>query len=416
MFDNIFVPGLNGIASFVFWYPFVMSLFWIAGTLVYIWFRDKDQKIDFDQVDWPLISFLVPCYNEEDTIEETLDNLLGLDYPKKEIILINDGSKDNTAAILKMLSKKHPSIRVIQSYENRGKANALHLGAHAARGEFLLCLDSDAILDNDAPYYLIHHFLHKGERLGAVTGNPRIRNRNTLLSRMQLVEYSSIIGSIKRTQRILGKVMTVSGVVVAFRKRALIDVGLWDRDMITEDIAVSWKLQQRFWDIRYEPRALCWMLVPESLKGIWNQRVRWAQGGQEVMLRHWRVLFRWNQRRIWVVYIEQWISTIWAFAWLFVTVSLLLTAETFQQMLIWITFTSFALVFMSLIQLFISLHIDSKYDKVKRFYLWASWYPAIYWIVNTGVVMSAFPRAIASRYKGGYATWKSPDRGISRNK
>ncbi|WP_366249315.1 hypothetical protein [Terribacillus aidingensis] len=65
MFDNIFVPGLNGIARFVFWYPFLMSL-WIAGTLVYIWFRDKDQKIDFEKVDWPLISFLVPCYKEED--------------------------------------------------------------------------------------------------------------------------------------------------------------------------------------------------------------------------------------------------------------------------------------------------------------------------------------------------------------
>ncbi|MEK1828459.1 glycosyltransferase family 2 protein [Priestia megaterium] len=164
--------------------------------------------------------------------------------------------------------------------------------------------------------------------MGAVTGNPRIRNRNTLLSRIQLVEYSSIIGSIKRTQRILGKIMTVSGVVVAFRKKALVDVGLWDRDMITEDIAVSWKLQQRFWDIRYEPRALCWMLVPETLKGIWNQRVRWAQGGQEVMLRHWKVLLKWKQRRIWVVYLEQWISTLWSFAWLFVTIMLLVTASS----------------------------------------------------------------------------------------
>ncbi|MGV2687283.1 glycosyltransferase, partial [Clostridium perfringens] len=120
----------------------------------------------------------------------------------------------------------------------------------------------------------------------------------------------SIIGSIKRTQRILGKVMTVSGVIVAFRKKALMDVGMWDRDMITEDIAISWKLQKRFWDIRYEPRALCWMLVPETLKGIWKQRVRWSQGGQEVVLRHWDIFKDWRQRRLWPIYIEQILSII----------------------------------------------------------------------------------------------------------
>lgn len=414
--QHVLIPGFEKLASFVFWYPFIMSLFWIAGTLIYIRYRDRDPKVDFSTIAWPLVSFLVPCYNEEETIEETLKHLLALDYPSKEIILINDGSTDGTADILKEISRNHPEVRVIQLYENKGKANALHLGAHASKAEFLICLDSDAILDQDAPYYLIHHFLHKGERLGAVTGNPRIRNRNTLLSRIQLVEYSSIIGSIKRTQRILGKVMTVSGVVVAFRKKALVDVELWDRDMITEDIAVSWKLQQRFWDIRYEPRALCWMLVPETLKGIWNQRVRWAQGGQEVMLRHWKVLLKWKQRRIWIVYLEQWISTLWSFAWLFVTIMLLVTASSPQDMLFWFAFTSFSLVFMSLIQLFIALKIDSKYDNVKRYYVWAAWYPALYWIVNTIVVVGAFPRAIRSRVKGGYATWSSPDRGLTKSK
>ncbi|MDT2047808.1 poly-beta-1,6-N-acetyl-D-glucosamine synthase [Priestia flexa] len=414
--QHVLVPGFEKLASFVFWYPFIMSLFWIAGTLIYIRYRDRDPEFDVSTIDWPLVSFLVPCYNEEETISETLHHLLALDYPSKEIILINDGSTDGTADILKEISKKHPEVRVIQLYENKGKANALHLGAHASKAEFLICLDSDAILDQDAPYYLMYHFLHKGERLGAVTGNPRIRNRNTLLSRIQLVEYSSIIGSIKRTQRILGKIMTVSGVVVAFRKKALVDVGLWDRDMITEDIAISWKLQQRFWDIRYEPRALCWMLVPETLQGIWKQRVRWAQGGQEVMLRHWRALFQWKQRRIWIVYLEQWISTIWSFSWLFVTLVLLFTASSPQEMFLWFTFTSFALVFMSLIQLLIALKIDSKYDNVKRYYAWAAWYPALYWIVNTIVVVSAFPRAIKSRVKGGYATWSSPDRGLTKSK
>jgi poly-beta-1,6-N-acetyl-D-glucosamine synthase len=399
------------LSEFVFWYPLIMSLLWIAGSSLFFKYREKEGAISFDQIEWPLISILVPCFNEEDTIEETIKYLSNIFYPRKEIIAVNDGSTDNTSNTLRRLVKQYKELKVIDCKENRGKANALHIACHASNAEFLVCVDSDAILDSYAAHYLIYHFLHKGERLGAVTGNPRIRNRDTLISRLQIVEYASIIGAIKRTQRILGKVMTVSGVVVAFRKKALVDVGLWDRDMITEDISVSWKLQQRFWDIRYEPRALCWMLVPETISGIWKQRIRWAQGGQEVMLRHWGILLDWRQRRIWPVYLEQWVSLIWSFSWVFVTFYYLFTASTIQQLFIWITFSSFALVFMSLIQLWISLKLDSLYDNITKYYLWAAWYPVIYWILNAFIVIFAFPKAIKSRLKGGYAIWSSPDRG-----
>jgi biofilm PGA synthesis N-glycosyltransferase PgaC len=388
-----------------------MSVLWIAGSSLFFKFREKEESIDFENIDWPLISILVPCFNEEETIEETIQHLSGIYYPKKEIIAVNDGSTDDTFKILRRLAKRYQDLKVIDCQENRGKANALIIACHASKAEYLICVDSDALLDPYAAHYLIYHFLHKGERLGAVTGNPRIRNRDTLISRLQIVEYASIIGAIKRTQRILGKIMTVSGVVVAFRKKALIDVGLWDRDMITEDISVSWKLQQRFWDIRYEPRALCWMLVPETIKGIWKQRIRWAQGGQEVMMRNWRILLDSRQRRIWPVYLEQWVSLIWSFSWVFVTLFYLFSASTIQQFFIWITFSSFSLVFMSLIQLWASIRVDSKYDNIKMYYLWAAWYPAIYWILNALIVMFALPKAIKSRLKGGYATWSSPDRG-----
>ncbi|WP_286166340.1 poly-beta-1,6-N-acetyl-D-glucosamine synthase [Peribacillus frigoritolerans] len=374
-------------------------------------YREKEQKIDFENIEWPMISILVPCYNEEGTIEETIRNLAALPYPNKEIIAVNDGSSDNTITILRKLVDHYPQLKVVDFKENKGKANALHIACHASKAEYLVCVDSDALLDPYAAHYLIYHFLNKGERLGAVTGNPRIRNRDTLLSRLQLVEYASIIGAIKRTQRILGKIMTVSGVIVAFRKKALVDVGLWDRDMITEDISVSWKLQQRFWDIRYEPRALCWMLVPETITGIWKQRIRWAQGGQEVIMRNWRILLDWRHRRIWPIYFEQWISLFWSMAWGIVTIYYFVTATSVQQLLIWITFSSFALVFLSLIQLWISVKVDSAYDNITKYYFWAAWYPVIYWILNALIVMFALPKAIKSRWKGGYATWSSPDRG-----
>jgi len=403
------------LSQFIFWYPLVMSLFWIAGASLFFRYRERKNNVDFDVVEWPFVSILIPCYNEEDTIEETVKHIVKVNYPHKEIIVVNDGSTDRTADILHRLAPHYQELRVIDCKENRGKANALHIALHASKAEYLICIDSDAILDPDAPYYLIHQFFNRGERLGAVTGNPRIRNRDTLLSRLQIVEYASIIGAIKRTQRTLGKIMTVSGVVVAFRKKALVNVGLWDRDMITEDISVSWKLQEKFWDIRYEPRALCWMLVPETIKGIWKQRIRWAQGGQEVILRHWRILLNWKHRRIWPIYIEQWVSLLWSYSWVFVTIYYFVTATSVQELFIWITFSSFSLIFLSLIQLWISIKVDSPYDRILKYYLWAAWYPVIYWVLNAVIVVFAFPKAIKSRIKGGYATWTSPDRGNRMN-
>ena len=165
---------------------------------------------------------------------------------------------------------------MIHLAQNQGKAIALQAGAAAARSEFLVCIDGDALLDRDAAAYLVAPLL-ANPHVGAVTGNPRIRTRSTLIGRIQVGEFSSIIGLIKRTQRVYGRLFTISGVVAAFRKQALTDVGYWSQDMITEDIDISWKLQLKHWAIFFEPRALCWILMPETLRGLWKQRLRWRR-------------------------------------------------------------------------------------------------------------------------------------------
>lgn len=98
------------LASYVFWYPFVMSLFWIAGSILFAKRREKKIEIDFDEIDWPMISILIPCYNEEETIEETIAYMDKIAYKNKEIIAVNDGSKDRTGEILHRLAKKYDNL------------------------------------------------------------------------------------------------------------------------------------------------------------------------------------------------------------------------------------------------------------------------------------------------------------------
>lgn len=400
---------------FLFLYPLFMSLFWIIGGISFYMRRERKTlssppKLD----DEPFVSILIPCFEEDDQILETIQEVMSLNYSNFEVILINDGSTDSTEPIMWYYRKKYKRLRFVNVQQNHGKANALYYGTLAAKGEIVVTMDSDAILDENALNYMIPHFItqQNGERVGAVTGNPRIRNRSSLLAKIQFVEYSSIIGMVKRAQRIIGKIMTASGVIVAFRKRALLDIGFWDNDLIADDIGVTWKLQRRFWDVRYEPRAICWMLVPETLKGLWKQRLRWAQGGVEVLLRNIDIFKDYRQRRLFPVYIEQVLSIFWAFLWLFYFTYILLV-EFDSTLFIYGTFIALVALF----QLTIAMYMDRRYEKASmKYVIWAAWYPLFYWIVNILVLIPAVPKAfkILSKNRKEFATWSSPDRGISK--
>jgi biofilm PGA synthesis N-glycosyltransferase PgaC len=290
------------------------------------------------------------------------------------------------------------------------------MAALAARHEFLVCIDGDTLLDEHAAHWMMRHLLDSS-RVGAVTGNPRIRNRSTLLGKLQVGEFSSIIGLIKRAQRVYGRIFTVSGVIAAFRKRALLDVGYWNVDMVTEDIDVSWRLQMRHWDVRYEPNALCWLLTPETVHGLWRQRLRWAQGGSEVLLRYASGLFNWRRRRMWPVALEYVLSLVWAY--LMLVVIALWAVGKFVPLPPDLAIPSLLprwhgviLGLTCLSQFLLSLVIDRRYEtRIGRNYYWMIWYPIAYWMINTLTTVVAFPRALLKR-RGVRAVWVSPDRGL----
>ncbi|MBP5261425.1 MAG: poly-beta-1,6 N-acetyl-D-glucosamine synthase [Clostridiales bacterium] len=402
----------EGIVEFVYWYPAMMAMMWVLGSIIF--YRANERKGALPLKETPFVSILMPAHNESDILYNVVEEMTKLNYPDYEIILINDGSTDDTGEVLKNIVQMYDKVRVIDLKPNCGKANALYLGLIASKGEILVGVDADSYLDKNALRYLVSHFVNEnnGERVGAVTGNPRVRNRGSLLGKLQLCEYASIISLIKRTQRVLGKVMTVSGVCVAYRKKALLECGFWDRDMMTEDIAVTWKLEKNFWDVRYEPRALCWMLVPETVKGLWRQRKRWAEGGLEVIFRHWDIFKNWQRRRMVPVYLEQICSFFWSVCWLILTLILLIMEFTSEHVFLEYLWKSQFLSFVCLFQFAVAIWLEAHYDKNILKSTWSViWYPLIYWYVNVFITLAALFKAILPKKK--LATWKSPDRGIT---
>jgi biofilm PGA synthesis N-glycosyltransferase PgaC len=411
--------ALQSLLNFAFFYPLAMSLIWMSGGLIYFfrWERREPSRVKPPPLpSYPLVSLIVPCHNEGEHVRETIDHLAKQTYPNVEIIAVNDGSTDDTGAQLDQLMKEIPELRVLHLATNRGKATGLRAAALAAKGEYLVCVDGDALLDSYATHWLVMHML-ESPRVGAVTGNPRIRNRSTLLGRLQVGEFSSIIGLIKRAQRVYGRIFTVSGVICAFRKSALHDVGYWTTDMVTEDIDVSWRLQMRHWEIRYEPNALCWILMPETFRGLWKQRLRWAQGGSEVLLRYGLKLLRWRQRRMWLVAFEYLVSLAWSFDMAVIVVLWLLghvihMPPALHVPALFPEWNGVVLGVVCMLQFMISLLIDRRYEaRIGRNYYWMIWYPLVYWMLTTATSIVALPKAILKR-KGTLAIWTSPDRGI----
>jgi biofilm PGA synthesis N-glycosyltransferase PgaC len=413
--EQFFIVLSQVLNTFVFFYPFFMSYVWIIGALYYYfkWEREEIKLTQPPKLDsYPMVSIIVPCYNEADHIEEIIKQLHYINYPKYEIIAINDGSRDDTAKILKRLMRKSDKLRVVDFIKNQGKATGLNMAAMVSNGEYLVCIDGDSMIEPDSVTWMIRHFLNN-PRVGAVTGKPKIRNRSSILGKLQVGEFSAIIGMIKRAQSIYGKIFAVSGVVTTFRKAALHDVGYWSTNMSTEDIDVCWRLQIRHWSVKFEPHAMCWILMPETFKGLWKQRLRWAQGGAEVLLRYPHIFDYKKQRSMWLIYLEYFASISWAFAlvgsillWIAGytgSFPLGLNNTSIYGMMLGMTFV---------LQFLVSFYISSNYEKgLFRFYYWLIWYPIAYWMIIAAVSITGFIKAL-KRDREELAVWESPDRGI----
>ena len=225
----------------------------------------------------PRVTVLVPVFNEELVIVAAVRSLLALDYPAYDILIVDDGSTDETFALASTLQGQYgeTSVRVVRK-SNGGKASALNVGIAASRTPFVLCMDGDSRLTPSTLRFAMRHFVDP--RVGAVAGNVKVVNRRSLWTRLQALEYIEGLNLPRRAQGFMRAVNIVPGPLGVFRRDVLVAVGGYDSDTFAEDADLTLKVLTAGWHIVYEPRAIAWTEAPETLHDLIKQRYRWTRG------------------------------------------------------------------------------------------------------------------------------------------
>ncbi|WNZ11113.1 glycosyltransferase [Streptomyces sp. 11x1] len=233
------------------------------------------------------VSVLVPAYNEAKCIEKTVRSLVASDHPI-EVLVIDDGSSDGTAGIVEELGKDLPGVRVVRQL-NAGKPAALNRGIANARHEIIVMMDGDTVFEPSTVRELVQPFADP--RVGAVAGNAKVGNRDTLIGAWQHIEYVMGFNLDRRMYDILRCMPTIPGAVGAFRRTALERVGGMSEDTLAEDTDITMAMHRDGWHVVYAENARAWTEAPESVQQLWSQRYRWSYGTMQAIWKHRGSLF-----------------------------------------------------------------------------------------------------------------------------
>jgi cellulose synthase/poly-beta-1,6-N-acetylglucosamine synthase-like glycosyltransferase/spore germination protein YaaH/peptidoglycan/xylan/chitin deacetylase (PgdA/CDA1 family) len=237
----------------------------------------------------PLVSVLVPARDEEAAIADTVRSALASDYPALEVIVVDDGSADATAARALEAAAGDPRLHVLQQ-PNRGKAAALNLALAEAKGEIVVTIDADTAVEPQAIALLVRHFADP--TVGAVAGNVKVGNRDRWITRWQALEYVTSQNLEKRAFDLLNCITVVPGALGSWRAAILKEIGGLTPDTVAEDADLTVAVRRRGWRIRYDDGAVGWTQAPEDAKGLVAQRFRWTYGTLQAVYKHRDTLLR----------------------------------------------------------------------------------------------------------------------------
>jgi len=252
------------------------------------WIKKSRKKDETNlSKDSPLVSIVIPAYNEEKVIGKTIESLIHLNYTNKEIIVVDDGSNDRTLEVAQTYAGRK-GIRVLTK-PNRGKWHALNTGINAAKGDIVVCIDADTMLDKEAIQHLVKHF--DDPKVGAVAGNVKVGNRRRMFTKLQAIEYVTGINLYRRSESYFNAVTVVPGPIGAFRVEALKKAGLYDGDTFAEDADVTLKILKAGYKTVYEPRAIGYTEAPNNLTYLAKHRYRWYRGYLQSLMKHKDLIF-----------------------------------------------------------------------------------------------------------------------------
>jgi cellulose synthase/poly-beta-1,6-N-acetylglucosamine synthase-like glycosyltransferase/peptidoglycan/xylan/chitin deacetylase (PgdA/CDA1 family) len=230
------------------------------------------------------VSVLVPAYNEAKCIENTVRSLRASEHPI-EVIVVDDGSSDGTARIVEAMGL--PGVRVIRQL-NAGKPAALNRGLANARHDLIVMMDGDTVFEPSTVRELVQPF--GDPRVGAVAGNAKVGNRDSLIGAWQHIEYVMGFNLDRRMYDILHCMPTIPGAVGAFRRSALERVGGMSDDTLAEDTDITMAMHRDGWRVVYAEKARAWTEAPETVQQLWSQRYRWSYGTMQAIWKHRKAL------------------------------------------------------------------------------------------------------------------------------
>jgi len=248
--------------------------------------RPQPMAAPQDTVD-PLVTVIIPAYNEARVIEASVRRVLESDYRHLQIIVADDGSQDRTSAIVAEAFADDAHVELL-TLVNGGKAAALNRALQDARGSVIVALDADTQFEAETISRLVRWFADP--RIGAVAGNAKVGNRVNLVTRWQGVEYVTAQNLERRALTRLDAIMVVPGAVGAWRREALDDVGGYPEDTLAEDQDLTIAIQRKGWKIAYDEDAVAWTEAPESFRALSRQRFRWSFGTLQCLWKHCGIL------------------------------------------------------------------------------------------------------------------------------
>ncbi|CAM2787562.1 DUF2062 domain-containing protein [Paenibacillus sediminis] len=317
MFDRLTFTALsdwiNGL-TILFYSAIGIGIFRLLFLLA-LSYRQKRKYRPLERVAYnPFVSVVIAAYNEEKVISMTLQSILKSDYPNFEIVVVDDGSTDQTAKVIQEQFGGDDRVRLVTK-PNGGKSSAINRGFQEAYGEIVVALDADTQIAPDAISLLVRHF--KDENVAAVSGNVKVGNVHNMLTTWQHVEYVTGFNLERRAFSEINCITVVPGAIGAWRKSMVAEIGYFSEDTLAEDTDITLTLLQKGHRITFEEKAYAYTEAPEDVKSLIKQRYRWTYGTLQSLWKHRKALFNRKHKALGFVGLPN----MWLFQYIFQSLS-----------------------------------------------------------------------------------------------